>query len=327
MRIASYFGVLVDDLLCPKKEELILGIDGGGTKTSFAVTTLDGHILSSFSLSGCNPNDMGVSETVNIISRGIIEALNSHHYIRAIFCGIAGVASGGQIPYITEELKRRFPHILISVNSDYANIFAMDEASSIAIISGTGSVVCVKTEGGYSLLGGYGYLLDKAGSGYDIGREAIYTALEDEVLGNSSLISELFKKELNISNVKSAIGPIYKGGKPYIASFAGIVFKAYEMKDPRAIEIIEETARRLAELLNIAVKRYGVSPRAVAGGGLFEHYGEILIGEMSKYTDAKIIVPSHSPIFGACVAARRLYDGNLPSEFWQSLEASYTDKK
>ena len=194
MRIASYFGVLVDDLLCPKKEELILGIDGGGTKTSFAVTTLDGHILSSFSLSGCNPNDMGVSETVNIISRGIIEALNSHHYIRAIFCGIAGVASGGQIPYITEELKRRFPHILISVNSDYANIFAMDEASSIAIISGTGSVVCVKTEGGYSLLGGYGYLLDKAGSGYDIGREAIYTALEDEVLGNSSLISELFKK-------------------------------------------------------------------------------------------------------------------------------------
>lgn len=324
IRIAAFFGVLVDDLLLPKDEELILGIDGGGTKTAFAVVTLDGHILEYFVYGESNPNDIGAQNTLNIISGGITEALKKYSSISTVFCGIAGVTSGGQIEYLTQELRRKYPNKKIVVNSDYENIFAMDEASQIAIISGTGSVVCVRTENGYARFGGWGYLFDKAGSAYDIGREAIFTALQEETFGKSySLISKLLQKELKVPIIRDALGSIYNGGKPYIASFSRIVFEAYENGDVTAINIIDDNAKRLAELLNCAVDTYGVPPRAISGGGMFEHYGEIMLRHMSKYTDVEIIAPKCPPIYGACRQSRKLIDNNVPLEFCQNFIKSY----
>ena len=43
IRIAAYFDVLVDDLLSPESENLYLGIDGGGTKTEFALLQKNGR--------------------------------------------------------------------------------------------------------------------------------------------------------------------------------------------------------------------------------------------------------------------------------------------
>ena len=61
MRIASCFGVLVDTLLSPICEDLYLGIDGGGTKTEFALVSSSGHVFKRFVRSGSNPNDIGFS--------------------------------------------------------------------------------------------------------------------------------------------------------------------------------------------------------------------------------------------------------------------------
>ena len=45
MRISSYFGILIDELLRPDIGDLFLGIDGGGTKTEFSVVSPDGNVL------------------------------------------------------------------------------------------------------------------------------------------------------------------------------------------------------------------------------------------------------------------------------------------
>ena len=317
VRIANYFGVLVDELLCSKDEDLILGIDGGGTKTAFAITTLDGRILKSLTLEASNPNYVGVQKTIEILSNGITKMINIHPSISTIFCGVAGVASGGYSGQITSELSKRFQNKKIVVKSDYENIFSLDEDSDIAIISGTGSVVCIKHDGENTLIGGWGHLFDKAGSAYDIGREAIYTALEEETFGKEhSMISELLKNELNISCMRNALKNMYSGGESYIASFARIVFEAYEKGDKKAERIIDESAMRLAKLLDVAVARYGAKPKAVSGGGVFEHYGDIMLRHISKYTKVKITIPSCTPLYGACKQARRLVDGTVPSNYY-----------
>ena len=58
MRVASFFGVLIDELLKEPKGTLSLGIDGGGTKTEFVVCDNEGEVLMAFSKKGCNPNDI-----------------------------------------------------------------------------------------------------------------------------------------------------------------------------------------------------------------------------------------------------------------------------
>lgn len=324
VRIAACFGVLVDDLLRREEEELLLGIDGGGTKTAFAVATMDGRIVKYFTEAASNPNDIGVEKSLAIISKGIMEALDAHHSISNVFCGIAGVATGGQEAHLARELKKKYPNKNIVVKSDYENIFAMDERSDIAIISGTGSVVCVRKGDGYAHIGGWGYLFDKAGSAYDIGREAVFAALEEEELCKPhSLISDLLKKQMGVSAARGAVGSLYKGGKPYIASLANIVFEAYEKGDARAYEIIDANAARLGELLNAAVKLHHVRPRAIAGGGIFEHYGEIMLKHLSKYTDVEMIFPQCPPIYGACVQSRKLSGEGVPEEFYQNFISSY----
>ena len=324
VEIAAYFGVLVDDLLRTEEEELFLGVDGGGTKTAFAVTTKDGWIVKYFTGEASNPNDIGIEKSLAVISNGVSEALDSHHSITNVFCGIAGVVAGGQATYIERELKKKFPNKKIVVKSDYENILAMDEKSDIAMISGTGSVVCVRNDEEYSFFGGWGYLFDKAGSAYDIGREAVFEALEEEVLCKPhTLISDLLKKQAGASTVRSLIGGLYKGGKPYIASLANIVFEAYEKGDAKAYEIIDTNAARLGELLNSAVKIHNVRPRAVVGGGMFEHHGKIMLKHLSKYTDVEIIIPKSPPIYGACNQSRKLSDDGIPEDFCQNFINSY----
>ena len=60
------------------------------------------------------------------------------------------------------------------------SLFAMAEGTDMSVISGTGSVVFVRRDDGQVRLGGWGYLFDRAGSAYDMGRDAIRIALEEE---------------------------------------------------------------------------------------------------------------------------------------------------
>ena len=314
---------MYNGLPCNINDALILGIDGGGTKTAFAVAKTDGYVLEYFTRGGSNPNDIGADETLALLSQGINEALSKYPSISAVFCGISGAATSGHSAFLEKELCSCFPEQKIALNSDFENIFGCCDGCDIAVISGTGSVVCVRKDGKYNMLGGWGHLFDKAGSAFDIGREAVFCALEEEELNKPhSLIAELLKERLGVEKIRDAVSSIYKGGKPYVASLANVVFDAYRCDDAAARKIIDDSAKRLSELLNTAVSRFDVSPQAVAGGGIFEHFGDIIFDRISNYTDVKITLPLCPPIYGACRNAMRML-GNVTESFEQNFTESF----
>ena len=182
INIASFFGVLTDDLLRPRTETLYLGVDGGGTKTEFVVTEENGRVLARFLAEGSNPNDIGFNSAANVISGGIREAIVNFPNISFVFCGIAGVSVGDNRQRMIGFLKEKYPALKIDVKTDSANLFGMDDSADMVVISGTGSVVFVKKKGEFIRLGGWGYLFDSAGSAYDIGRAAIAATLQAEDL-------------------------------------------------------------------------------------------------------------------------------------------------
>lgn len=323
MRIAAYFGVLVDELLRPAGDKLSMGIDGGGTKTEFAVITQEGRVVYRGVLGGSNPNDVGLEKSFSVLSEGIRAALVVNPGIGHVFCGIAGMATGDHSVRLADMLRTAFPTITFEIQSDTANLLAMDDEAGMAAISGTGSVVIVRQGKESVSLGGWGYLLDSAGSAYDMGRDAVAAVLQEEDAGESpSILAEELRVALRTGTVRAAIGLLYARGRGFIASLADVVFRAYEAGDGKAIAIVDKNAARLAELMNMAMRRYAVPARAVVGGGMFEHHGAVMRAHIRKYTKCELVQSELPPIYGACKRSLQS-KGAISREIFENFYESY----
>lgn len=323
--IADFFGVLVDDLLHAEEETLFLGVDGGGTKTEFVVTDGQGHVRLALIKGGCNPNDIGMGRTEALIFDGVQEILLQYPTVQNAYFGLAGVGVGENAKKLTAALESRFPRLRVRVQSDVYNLLAMDDEVDMAAISGTGSVVFLKDQG--IRLGGAGYLFDRAGSAFDMGRDAISAALEEEESGRpESLLHKLLCNHLGKMQIWDALGGLYTDGRRAIANLAPVVFEACAQKDPTADAIIDQSAARLGSLLEIAIHRYGAKPRAIAGGGIFTHYFSVYSDYIRKYTQCQLIPCKLPPIYGACRESCRM-DGNaLPTGFFEHFSKTYQPK-
>ena len=321
--MAAFFGVLVDDLLRCGAEEVFLGVDGGGTKTEFVAVSAEGRVLRRLVKGGTNPNDVGYSAASRILLGGIEEMMTEFSGVRGIFCGVAGITAGDYAKRLTDTLMQKYPNRSIAVATDAVNLLSMEDGVDMAVISGTGSVVFVRKGEGLVRLGGWGYLLDQGGSAYDLGREALRVALKEEDFALSPTpLGRAVLQKLESNTVWEKIGAVYDGGKPYIAEFASCVFDAYGQGDETAERILEDTARTLARLLQEGIRLHHAFPRAVANGGIFAHYGKILIPMIQKCCNVELIRSDLPPVYGACRKACSA-KGALPDDFAQNFKRTY----
>jgi hypothetical protein len=101
-------------------------------------------------------------------------------------------------------------------------------------------------------IGGWGYLLDSGGGGYDIGRDALEAVLRaHDGRGEATALTEKITARLG-GEAHTKITDIYREGKPYIASCAPDVFEAAREGDPVATAILRRNARKLAEYIEAA---------------------------------------------------------------------------
>ena len=95
------------------------------------------------------------------------------------------------------------------------------------------------------------------------------------------------------------------------------------LNDEKAIRIIDGNASALADLINAGMKLYGTNAIAVASGGIFEHYGEIMSKHIAKYSDVQLRISDLPPIYGACRRACTLGGCKPSEEFRESFRKTY----
>lgn len=323
IRISDALGVTADYLLRQSNEECYIAIDGGGTKTEFVVFNAEGHIFDRFVLMASNPNDIGLEHAFQVISSGIDKCLVSNSGVVAIFGAVAGITAGDNKPEMLKMLKKKYHNIDVFLETDAICNLALDKSCTMSLICGTGSVLFVRTDGEPIRVGGWGYLFDGLGSAYDIGRDAIRAALEElDGFSERTLVSELVIERLG-GNIWNKLPQIYEGGKPFIASFAPVVFEALAQGDKAAEVIINSNVRHLASLIERAASRFGVKRRVMASGGLFTSYRQIMKERLSEYTDAELVFSSLPPIFGACRRCLELLSVKEKDEFFENFENNY----
>ena len=299
----------------PTYGRVLVGVDGGSTKTEFILFREDGTLLKRTVLPGSNPNLHGLENSLSIFQQGLDSLLETGMELAGLYIGCAGFLSGGYGEKALRTLQKKYPKTQIGCSSDVMNIIGCSSSSRrcIAAICGTGSVIYANANRSVHRLGGASYLLDKQGSGFDIGRDVLRVALlERDGIGEKSLITPMVEEKLD-STVWDAIHRIYQEGPAYIASFAPVAFAAYDMGDKAAEKIMKEHSGYLAEMIQAAAKMYDCGKTVVLSGSIFSKVPAFLNLLKEKITmDLEIEVPSVPPVYGACVLACELCGMEMP---------------
>ena len=96
LRVADALQVSLDDLMDFQEDpSFFLGIDGGATKTDFALADGEGRIISRTLLGSSNPVDIGIEAAMEVLEAGIRHVCRGISLRRiSMFAGISGGTSG-----------------------------------------------------------------------------------------------------------------------------------------------------------------------------------------------------------------------------------------
>ena len=331
--MSEIFSVSLDELIDVRhdvRKTAYIGIDGGGTKTEFVLFTEQGHIVNRICLEGSNANVCGVENACGVLKKGIDVLLSMYYDVSGVFGGLAGYASGNNDRKIDAFLSKAYPGLPIKCDSDILNIFALGPRSenSVAVICGTGFIAYARQKEQLVRVCGWGYLLEEAGSGYDMGREALRAALSHrDRIGPETLITGLVEKRLGRSAWDS-VDRIYGEDKSFIASFAPVIFEAYSRGDAVAEKILRSNVERIAHVLNRIYEEYGCGDMVIFSGSVVNNQSDIvfpIINEYLKYP-MTLTAPGLPPILGACIECVRTY-GKESEDFVQRFMREYLQLK
>ena len=301
-------------------EEVFIGIDSGGTKTDAVLFRKDGTVLRRARFAGANPNACGIDRSAEIL-RQTIEEIRGDTLPQGIFAGVAGSVAANNKELLTAALKKHLHGIPFLLDSDIENVISSVRGADrcIAVICGTGSVIYAKDKEGLHRVGGYGYLFDNAGSGYDIGRDVLTACLEaGDGLIPSSLLTELATKQLG-GAAWSNLNTLYRGGKDIIASFAPVAFEAARQGDKNGQKILQINFRRILQLIRFAQEKFDIKDCVICAGS---------IANTEEFRNAmqtggiRPIGPKLPPVYGACVKCAALFTETDPTEFDRNFQTT-----
>ncbi|MBL8325320.1 MAG: ATPase [Rubrivivax sp.] len=250
----------------------VLGIDAGGTGTRFVLILADGQVLAEGrapALSGTQLFDTAGEAAADVVLGGIARALPV--LPQAMVAGITG--------YDQALARKMVPRLMQIFGTTEACTQAMSDiellchaafaGDGIVVYAGTGSVAAlVDAMGHMHRAGGRGALVDDAGSGHWIAREALRQVwrAEDEEPGawqRSPLAHALFE-HVGGNEWAHTRQWVYGASRGELGALATVV-AASAGKDAAALALLEQAGRELARLAQVLLRRYGRLPVAVAG--------------------------------------------------------------
>ncbi|MFZ0369655.1 MAG: BadF/BadG/BcrA/BcrD ATPase family protein [Halobacillus sp.] len=310
----------------------VIGIDGGGTKTTCLFMEAGQNKLPAQPKrmvgKGTNPHIIGFEEAgarlVNLIRQGLTQFSIAPQQIVGVGCGLAGVGRQDDEEHMTELLRKKFYslefsencHLFVASDSVIALKGALPEesASGMLVIAGTGSNAIAIDENGVIIrCGGWGHLIGDEGSGYYISLKALSKVSKAaDGRGQDTAITSLLLSDLNLEQPAQLISYLY--GRPHekheIARLARHVIAASEQGDEVAIAILQEAAEELilhAASLYRESSSFTSETPVTAAGSIFQHSAVVkqhFIEQLHKRRLGTYCKAFGPPEFGACLLAK-----------------------
>ena len=306
--------------------ELLLAVDGGGTKTQAVVADLDGKVLARGLAPASTVHNVGFEESCQALTTAIEGALvnvlgpqargegpvwRSARIVAACF-GLAGIDSPEDEAEVSRWVREQGITSRFSVVNDSELILAggTPEGWGVALVAGTGSVCLGRTREWRTVrVGGWGPLLGDEGSGYQIAISALRLATQTaDGRANAKSLLDAVVRHWSLPDAVALIRHIHADAMTpsEIAGLASVVLDLSVRGDVHARAIVEEAASDLARHVQAVVRKMGVSkpPLALSGGLLRASLRQAVLAKIEGEVGAVNYVTD--PPLGGVVLARRL---------------------
>lgn len=312
-----------------------IGIDGGGTKTTFTLINEEGLKLDQHICGTSHYAQIGFGGIEKVIKEGVENLLSknniSRENINAIFLGLPGY---GEVKSVKLKIEELVENIFSDIKYTIGNDVEVGLAGSLAgkdginIVSGTGSIALGKdSTGAFARCGGWGDYIGDEGSAHWIGKKSleIFSKEADNRLEKGDLyynIKEKLSLEDDFDIIDYALNKIQKErGK--IAEFSSICYESALQGDKNAIKIFEEAAYELGLLVKMIANELNFEDEILVSysGGVFKSEDIILKplqNELSNF-NVKLVKPILGPDEGACLLAYKLYGNEVNEMFIDNL--------
>jgi len=237
--------------------EYLLSVDGGGTKTEFCLSDMNGNILGTVTTGSGSFKASDLKQSSEQLRMGMAQLkeayqVTSKDIVKAVF-GMSGYDSKKDRAIIMDQiLQLGFAEEQIYLcNDGVLAFYAQTPEPGIAVIAGTGSIVLgIDHKGDVRRSGGWGYHFSDIGSGYWMGCEILKRTLLycDQCCDYDPIFTSV-KDYFQVAEMKELPHKVTEIRNAYqIAGLSYEVVKAAEANNPLALEILKQGAAHLAVL-------------------------------------------------------------------------------
>ena len=287
---------------------MFIAVDAGGTSTRAVAIDPAGNVLGYGRSGGGNPTSAGVPGAVAAIGAAVEGAVAGRpaDEVEAVVLAMAGERTDAffaELSALGLGSVNLQPDLLAMFHSGTSRL------EGYGVVAGTGSIAARVRDGAlHRVVGGKGWLLGDAGSGFWIGHRvarAVVSALDEQ--GPATALTPLVLKGVGIADepagsaLRRLVSALYARRPVQLADFAPLAFRVPDDAVARAILI--EAADALADLL-ATVREPGLDGPVVLGGSVLAR--GFLAGPAELRDRLRLpaeVVPASDGVVGAAVLA------------------------
>lgn len=245
-----------------------IGVDGGGTKTQYALFDENKNMLSTVKTDGSNHENLegAIPEAAGIIMGGINALLSENSLkledITHILMALAGIDHQFQCDEMTAELKKLGLNVPFSIYNDGFIVVKAGATGKEGIGYNCGTGTCcnsVDSRGALLQVGGFGELSGDVGNGHWIARQAYNLVYNDiclkakETSCTKALVSK-FGITADREGLLSIIPGVDAEEEQIVRDLIDIFFDAVNAGDEAAMEVVEIMAKQGAKFITAHIK-------------------------------------------------------------------------
>lgn len=321
------------------KENFVLGVDIGNTKTFYALCRLDGTVVRAEKGAGANYQEIGQEEMVSRLTGSITGILRaegiSPNQLRFIYYG----AAGADTPQDFEILQGAFARVVPGIPFDFENDgwIALHSGTrggpGMVVTFGTGNTnFAVNSRGEKKRIGGLDEHLGDMLGAYSLARRTVYAARRSEDgRDEPTILTSMVRDYFKLNSTAELIN--YELDDKMVKNLIQLFFKAAQKGDGLALSICWELA---AEVIRIVKEFYNALFQQeekftlVLEGTVFKQkyqplHNMLELALHERY-NLDIVTPDYDPVLGAVFLAFKGAEIALPKETTDRIITSFKEK-